>query len=87
MICKKSIFHSFETIFDEKCHNLAVLIIVTFHSGAFTLKFVWFGKVRLSRQKTRNYFEIRRKAPALYFDFRITVCNFLQFERIVLKER
>jgi len=37
-------FHSFETIFDEKCHNLAVLIIVTFHSGAFTIKFVWFGK-------------------------------------------
>lgn len=78
MICKKSIFHSFETIFDEKCHNLAVLIIVTFHSGAFTIKFVWFGKIRLSCRE-KKLFEIRRKAPALYFDFRTTAisCNLI----------
>jgi len=59
-------FHSFETIFDEKCHNLAVLIIVTFHSGAFTIKFVWFVKIRLSCREKKLFRNKKKSASALF---------------------
>jgi hypothetical protein len=60
-------FHSFETIFDEKHHNLAFITIVTSHRGAFSLKFVrW---VKTMQFETRNGSKIRRKAPALSFEF------------------
>jgi len=47
-------FHSFDTIFDENCHNEAVIIIVTVHSGAFSLEFVRFERYGLVTKETRN---------------------------------